>query len=164
VVVDAAKVEARIDPRLYGQFLEFMYEGVKGGLSAELVRDRGFDGPPNSIGLSRPWERYPDDRIDDYDMSFHWDEGRIRVSLEEDRTGGAVLAEAAVTDIRGDWKGYAFVLRPGQSDPSARLAFVFEGKGRIWVDQVSLVPADAVGGIRADVEARVAALRPAFLR
>jgi hypothetical protein len=29
---------------------------------------------------------------------------------------------------------------------------------------VSLVPADAVGGIRADVEARVAALRPAFLR
>jgi alpha-N-arabinofuranosidase len=75
-----------------------------------------------------------------------------------------VLAEAAVTDIRGDWKRYAFVLRPERSDPSARLAFVFEGKGRIWVDQVSLVPGDAVGGIRADVEARVAALRPAFLR
>jgi alpha-N-arabinofuranosidase len=223
VVVDAAKVEARIDPRLYGQFLEFMYEGVKGGLSAELVRDRGFDEPPNSIGLSRPWERYPDDRIDDYDLSFHWDdsvahpvrleqldpkpvqhslrvdardgvierhgfhqpripvragvayngslqlktdafEGRIRVSLEEDRTGGAVLAEAAVTDIRGDWKRYGFVLRPERADPSARLAFVFEGKGRIWVDQVSLIPGDAVGGIRADVEARVAALRPAFLR
>jgi len=223
VVVDASKVEGRIDPRLYGQFLEFMYEGVKGGLAAELVRDRGFDAPPNSIGLSRPWERYPDDRIDDYDLSFHWDdavafpvrldqiepkpvehslrvdardgvierhgfyqpriplragiaydgslqlktddfEGRILVSLEEDRTGGAVLAQAAVPLARGDWKRHAFVLRPSLSDPSARLAFVFEGKGHVWVDQVSLVPADAVGGIRADVEARVKALKPAFLR
>ena len=36
VVVDAARVEGRIDPRLYGQFLEFMYEGIKGGLHAEL--------------------------------------------------------------------------------------------------------------------------------
>ena len=32
------------------------------------------------------------------------------------------------------------------------------------MDQVSLLPGDAVGGVRADVEARVAALRPAFLR
>jgi alpha-N-arabinofuranosidase len=32
------------------------------------------------------------------------------------------------------------------------------------VDQVSLVPGDAVGGVRADVEQRVSALRPAFLR
>jgi len=29
VVVDAGHVEGRIDPRLYGQFLEVMYEGVK---------------------------------------------------------------------------------------------------------------------------------------
>jgi hypothetical protein len=86
VVVDASKVEGRIDPRLYGQFLEFMYEGVKGGLAAELVRDRGFDAPPNSIGLSRPWERYPDDRIDDYDLSFHWDDaGRLPRSPRPDR-------------------------------------------------------------------------------
>ena len=30
----------------------------------------------------------------------------------------------------------------------------------MWVDQASLVPGDAVGGVRADVEALVAALRP----
>jgi alpha-N-arabinofuranosidase len=34
----------------------------------------------------------------------------------------------------------------------------------VWVDQASLVPGDAVGGVRADVEALVAALRPAFIR
>ena len=38
IVVDATRVEGQIDARLYGQFLEFMYEGIKGGLSAELDR------------------------------------------------------------------------------------------------------------------------------
>jgi hypothetical protein len=42
ILIDAAKVEGEISPTLYGQFDEFMFEGVKGGLSAELVRDRSF--------------------------------------------------------------------------------------------------------------------------
>jgi len=74
ILIDAARVEGRIDPRLYGQFVEFMFEGVKGGLSAELVRNRGFEEAANSIGLSRHWERYPDDRNDDYGLSFRWDD------------------------------------------------------------------------------------------
>jgi hypothetical protein len=31
IIVDAAQVEGQIDTRLYGQFAEFMYKGVKGG-------------------------------------------------------------------------------------------------------------------------------------
>src|SRR5688500_12853018 len=73
ITVDASVIEGEIDPRLYGQFLEFMYEGIKGGLSAELLRNRGFEEAPNAIGLSRHWERYPDDRNDDYGLSFAWD-------------------------------------------------------------------------------------------
>jgi alpha-N-arabinofuranosidase len=223
IVVDAKEVEGQIDARLYGQFLEFMYEGIKGGLSAELLRNRGFEEAPNATGLSRHWERYPDDRNDDYGLSFGWDadvahpvsadffdvkppqhalrvdagggiverhgvyqprvpiraglayegylwlkttgyDGRIVAALEEDVPGGRMYAEAAIQGVAGDWKQYAFKLRPTRSDTHARLVFLFEGKGRVWVDQVSLLPADAVGGVRADVEARVAALRPAFLR
>jgi len=223
VVVDATKVEGQIDPRLYGQFLEFMYEGMKGGLAAELLRDRGFEEAPNAIGLSRPWERYPDDRIDDYGLTFFWDasvvypvrldhldekpvqhslrvdlgdgiverhglyqpripvrsgidydgylwmkttgyEGRVVVALEEDRSGGALHAEAEILGIKGDWTQYRFALRPSRSDLHARFAVLFEGRGRLWVDQVSLWPRDAKGGVRADVEERMAALRPAFLR
>ena len=223
IVIDAGRVEGRIDPRLYGQFLEFMYEGIKGGLSAELVKNRGFEEAANAIGLSRDWERYPDDRNDDYGLSFTWDatvaypvsldlfedkplqhalrvdagggiierhgiyqpripvragrayhgylwlkttgyEGRVVVALEEDLPGGRTHAEAEVRDIEGDWRRYPFTLRPDRSDTHARLAFLFEGTGRVWVDQVSLLPGDAVGGVRADVEALVAALRPAFLR
>lgn len=54
--------------------MEFMFEGIKRGLQAELIRDRSFEEPPNVIGLSRYWERYPDDRNDDYALSFTWDE------------------------------------------------------------------------------------------
>src|SRR5918912_1221241 len=72
--IDATRVENRISPLLYGQFLEFMFEGIKGGLHAELLRDRGFEEAANVIGLSRYWERYPDDRNDDYGLSFKWDE------------------------------------------------------------------------------------------
>jgi alpha-L-arabinofuranosidase len=74
ITIDAGKVENRISPLLYGQFLEFMYEGIKGGLHAELIRNRSFEESPNVIGLSRNWDRYPDDRNDDYALAFHWDD------------------------------------------------------------------------------------------
>jgi len=200
-----------------------MFEGVKGGISAELLRNRGFEEPENAIGLSRDWERYPDDRNDDYGLSFGWDDsvaypvrteqvedrrvqhalrvdagesvvarhgvyqpripvragvaydgylwlkttgyqGRIVVALEADASGGQPLAEVALPEVEGDWKQYRFTLQPLRACPHARFAVLFDGKGRVWVDQVSLMPADARGGVRADVEPLVAALRPAFIR
>ena len=202
-----------------------MYEGVKGGLSAELLRNRGFEEAANAIGLSRHWERYPDDRNDDYGLSFAWDDAvaypvsaratstrspsstrfgwtlsdgiverhgllpaahpgarrdrlpRVPVA-EDDRLrrahrGGARGGPVRRCDVcRGGDPGRPgrleavprSTLRPARADAHARLAILFEGTGRVWVDQVSLLPGDAVGGVRADVEARVAALRPAFIR
>src|SRR6476659_6745210 len=74
ITIDARKVEGRISPLLYGQFIEFMYEGIKRGLDAELLRNRGFEEERNANGLSRDWARYPDDRIDDYGISCAWDD------------------------------------------------------------------------------------------
>ena len=71
--VNADKVENLLSPTLYGQFAEFMYEDIKRGLSAELIRDRGFDEQPNAMGLPRYWERDPDDRNDDSALHFSWD-------------------------------------------------------------------------------------------
>jgi hypothetical protein len=223
VEIDASKVEGRISPMLYGQFAEFMFEDIKGGLYAELIRDRSFEERPNAIGLPRHWERYPDDRDDDYGIAFRWDDsvaypvstalldpapaqhalrvdagagvverhgvyqprvpvragatyrgslwlkttgydGRVVAALEQDVVGGPAYAEAEVRDVRGDWRRYDFVLRPARSDALARFAILFYGRGRVWVDQVSLMPGDAVGGVRADVVERVAALRPSFIR
>src|SRR6476620_5279293 len=73
ISIDASKPVGKISPLLYGQFLEHMFEGVKFGLHAELLRNRSFEEQPNVIGLSRHWERYPDDRNDDYALTFTWD-------------------------------------------------------------------------------------------
>jgi alpha-L-arabinofuranosidase len=223
VAIDAATVENRISPRLYGQFAEFMFENIKFGLHAEILRDRGFEESANAIGLPRNWERNPDNRGDDA-IRFRWDDsvayppsrplgphqvehslridvavkdgqrrgihqggvpvragieyrgylwlrtwdfaGNVTAALEQDRTGGEVYASSEMDRIAADgaWKQYRFNLRPKASDPLGRLAILLDGRGRVWIDQVSLVPGDAVDDVRADVFERVRALRPAFVR
>jgi alpha-L-arabinofuranosidase len=227
VRVDARRAEGRISPLLYGQFLEFMYEGVKGGLHAELLRNRSFEEAANAAGLSRYWERYPDDRNDDYGLAFAWDSsdpypparkkpaglkekepaehslrveagdgviprhglyqprvpvragveyrgylwmktsgyaGRVAVALESDATD-EVYAEADIRGVAGGWRKYEFRLRPTKTDRLARFSVLFYGRGRVHVDQLSLMPGDAAaGGVRRDVFEQVRALRPAFLR
>jgi alpha-L-arabinofuranosidase len=220
--IRADQVEGQISPQLYGQFDEFMFEGVKRGLTAELIRDRGFDEAPNAIGLPRDWAREPDDRNDDPGLHFGWDDtiyyivhhdfvpahaehslrvelsaedgqrrgihesgvpirrgvpyrgylwiktdgftARVDVALEADRTGGGSYASADVKDVSGDWKKYEFTLTPSKSDALAKFVVLFQGKGRLWVDQVSLLPGDAVDGVRADVFEKIKALRPMFIR
>jgi len=222
LTIDANKVENALSPTLYGQFAEFMFEDIKGGLSAELIRDRGFDEQPNAPGLPRYWERDPDDRNDDGAMHFTWDSsvylpvygdqntlpiqhslrieiagdggqrrgihqgwipvrsgleyrgyiwlksadyvGDVAVTLEADQTGGEQFASATLAEVAGDWKRYPFTLRPSRSDPLAKIAILFPGHGKLWIDQISLMSSDAEGGVRHDVEERVTALRPGFIR
>ena len=218
ITVDARKVENHISPLLYGQFMEFMFEGIKGGLHAELIRNRSFEEAANVIGLSRNWDRYPDDRNDDYALSFAWDDGlayppqrkehslrvkagdgviprhgvyqsripvragvgyrgyiwlkttdydgHVTVALESDVNLGEVYAAANISGIsKGEWRKYEFTLKPIQSDPLARFAILFPGRGTVWIDQVSLMPADAApGGVRRDVFEKIAQLKPAFIR
>lgn len=199
-----------------------MFEDIKGGLYAELVRDRGFNEAPNALGLPRYWERDPDDRDDDDALHFAWDasvyspargdantlspqhsirvdidrddgrrrglrqgwiplrkgleyhgyvwlkttdySGTITVALEADETGGERYASAALSNLGGDWKQYPFTLIARKSDPLAKIAILFNGHGRLWIDQVSLMPADAEGGVRHDVAQKTLALHPAFIR
>ena len=229
ITIDARKIENRISPLLYGQFLEFMYEGVKGGLHAELIRNRSFEEPPNVLGLSRYWERYPDDRNDDYALAFGWADdfaypeqrkikienaqrqtkehsvfveagdgviqrhgiyqpripiragleyrgylwirtsdytGAVAVALESDVNPGEVHATTNINQIaKGDWRKYEFSLKPTRSDPLARFAILFPGKGRVWIDQVSLMASDVgPGGVRRDVFEKIKTLKPAFIR
>lgn len=203
-----------------------MYEGVKGGLHAELIRNRSFEEPANVIGLSRNWERYPDDRNDDYALTFYWDtqfaypqhrniqvdnktmehslrveagdgvierhgvyqprvpikagleyrgyfwlrtadyDGNVTVALESDSDQRQIYAATNVARIgKGDWRKLEFSLKPTRNDPLARFAILFPGRGTVWIDQVSLMPADAAaGGVRRDVFEKIKLLKPAFIR
>ena len=227
VTVQAGRPRGPISPRLYGQFVEYMFEGIKGGLHAELIRNRSFEEAASAIGLSRYWERYPDDRNDDPALEFAWDDsiaypeparpepgrpdarardhslridarpglisrhgiyqgqvplrpgldyhgslwlksggyqGKVVMTLEPAVEGQAPYAESSREVAGQGWNRYDFCLRADREDRQARLAVLFLGRGRLWLDQVSMLPGDAVGGVRRDVFGRVQELRPAFLR
>ena len=226
VRVDAAKVANRISPQLYGHFLEYMFEGIKSGLHAELLKNRGFEEAPNAIGLPRDWEREPNDRNDDRETTFAWDgdvayapqqtpwpadasahalrlqirarydgprgirqeripvranvtytaslwlktpdyDGAVTVALAQDREDGRVYTASSASKVAADdtWRQYTFSLTPTDGDPLAKLTILFDGKGKLWLDQVSLMPGDAAdGGVRADVFEHITALKPAFVR
>jgi alpha-N-arabinofuranosidase len=98
------------------------------------------------------------DRTTDYD-------GRITVALESDVNLGEINAAADVDITKGEWRKYEFTLKPLRSDPLARFAILFPGKGTVWIDQASLMPGDAApGGVRRDVFEKIKSLNPAFIR
>jgi alpha-N-arabinofuranosidase len=119
-MIDARKVENHISPLLYGQFLEFMYEGVKGGLHAELIRNRSFEEPANVTGLSRNWDRYPDDRNDDYALTFLWDD---KHAYPQQRKEHSLRVEA----------GDGVIERHGIYQPRIPIKTGVEYRGYIWL-------------------------------
>ena len=91
--------------------------------------------------------------------------GGITASLEEDNTDGETYARASLPPVApGEWKQYGFTLAPNKTDRFAKLTFLFDGKGTLFMDQVSLESDDAKDQVRADVEAMIAQLRPSFMR
>ncbi len=91
-------------------------------------------------------------------------QGGITVALEEDNTDGKRYASIRLTAGHGDWHKVPFSLTPDATDRFAKLSLLFDGVGTLYLDQVSLEPADAVGEARPDTEAMVRQLRPSFLR
>jgi alpha-N-arabinofuranosidase len=131
ITIDTRKVENRINPLLYGQFLEFMYEGIKGGLHAELLRNRSFEEPANIIGLSRHWERYPDDRNDDYALTFVWD-GEVAyppARLHNIDTGEPKTKEHSIQVKAGD----GVIRRHGLYQARIPVSTGIEYRGYVWL-------------------------------
>lgn len=91
--------------------------------------------------------------------------GTITAALEEDNTDGEIYAQSVLPSLSaGGWKKYELTLTPAKTDRFAKLSFLFDGKGSLYMDQVSLEPADAKDQVRADSEAMIAKLRPSFMR
>lgn len=90
--------------------------------------------------------------------------GRVTVALEEDVTGGKTYGTTRIDHISGDWKKYGFRLNSSGTDRHAKFSIVFDGIGVLWLDEASLMPADAVDGVRSDVLAKIRELKPSFVR
>lgn len=82
--------------------------------------------------------------------------------------GGTVYASAAIGDITGTWTPFTAVLTSNATDPQARLVIGKPTAGVVWLDVVSLFPADTFkgrpNGLRPDLAQMLSDLKPAFLR
>jgi alpha-N-arabinofuranosidase len=62
------------------------------------------------------------------------------------------------------WQRFQAALRPAGTDHHATLTISFRGPGTVWIDQVSLMPANTVFGWRRDVAEALKALKPGIIR
>jgi alpha-L-arabinofuranosidase len=90
----------------------------------------------------------------------------LHASLES--ADGRVYARATAGRPREEWSRLTAVLRAAETDPAARLVLTTAGKGSVWLDVVSLFPAETWkgrrNGLRVDLAERVKAMAPAFVR
>lgn len=62
IKIDTSRVENAVSPRMYAAFAEMMAEGVKRGITAEMLSDRSFEESPSYLGLPLSWRVEPDER------------------------------------------------------------------------------------------------------
>jgi alpha-N-arabinofuranosidase len=87
-------------------------------------------------------------------------QGPVRVRLHHE---GRVFAETEFKPGE-EWKRYEARLIPNARDINATLTIEFRGPATLWIDNVSLMPTDTVGGWRKDVVEAVRALKPGVIR
>jgi alpha-N-arabinofuranosidase len=86
----------------------------------------------------------------------------IRVRLHHE---GKEFAQVAL-ELQDDatWHKLQTSLLPSGTNDRATLTIEFHGPGTLWLDQVSLMPDDALGGWRKDVVEAVRAMKPGVIR
>ena len=89
--------------------------------------------------------------------------GPVEVAIEA--YGKPPLATGTIPGVTGEWTTRTLRLTANADDPQARLVFRMKDGGTLFMDCVSLFPADAVAGLfRKDLVEKLKALRPSFMR
>ena len=94
--------------------------------------------------------------------------GPLTIALVSNKTGEAVAC-TQIDALSTGWKQYSYSLKTGALEPSAdyHLALTVTHPGKLWMQLVSLFPPtykDRPNGFRKDLMAKMAEMRPAFLR
>jgi alpha-N-arabinofuranosidase len=105
-----------------------------------------------------------------YDLSFWLNvvEGNVSIRAELLDAQGKVVGQTTIKTEGSGWKKYQGSLTSSATDQKGKLNIIFEGKGLIDIDMISLFPADTwknrPGGMRADLVQLLADMKPGFLR
>jgi alpha-L-arabinofuranosidase len=83
-------------------------------------------------------------------------------------TDGVVHGEAAIVVETSEWTKYEATITANATDSSSRLVIVTKGKGKLFLDMVSLFPKrtfrNRINGMREDIAVMIADLKPKFMR
>ncbi len=149
------KVERTVPLNRNNQNYLAIYIGESG--SGVGVRNSGYDGIAIDRGAS-------------YDVSLYaarW-EGNEPVTVALESEDGKVYGSMTTQNLSSDWKHCQGVIKASQSDDNARLTLTTTGKGKLYLDMVSLFPQktfkDRKNGLRPDLAQSLADLNPSFLR
>jgi alpha-L-arabinofuranosidase len=93
--------------------------------------------------------------------------GNLTVSLESSN-GITVYAQSAVGGLTTGWQHFALQLVPNATDPASRLVLRISQAGSVYLDLVSLFPAQTfngrTNGLRPDLANMLVNLKPSFMR
>ena len=93
--------------------------------------------------------------------------GNIAVALES-TNGGTVYAQNLFSGLTTSWQHFTLSMIPNATDPNARLALRISQAGSVYLDFVSLFPAQTfnnrTNGLRPDLANMLVNLKPSFMR
>jgi alpha-N-arabinofuranosidase len=87
-------------------------------------------------------------------------QGKVRIRLHDE---GVTLAESAFSPAE-TWTKFSAEWTPKADANNATISIEFRGPGTLWIDSISLMPAQTTGGWRPDVVEAVRAIKPAVIR
>ena len=106
-----------------------------------------------------------------YKLSF-WAKGTYKGTIKAtlcSKDGSAIYAESVVSGFAANksWRKYEATLTADANDPQAQFALVFDGKGMLQLDVVSLFPPtfkNRENGLRPDLAQMLYEMHPKFMR
>ena len=106
-----------------------------------------------------------------YNLSF-WARGEgfsgPLTACVEDFAGNPCANPVTIEGVTGRWQQFHANIIATQTNPKARFVLIAGAKGKVWLDMVSLFPADTFknrpNGLRADLAQFLADLKPGFIR
>ncbi len=120
---------------------------------AELINS-GFGGVPVEKGRSY-----------DFSMYVRAGEGfRGSVDVAVKAPNGGICAQGGIKRISSNWNKLDLVLKAASTCSDARLVLSFDSTGTVYVNMVTLFPADNFHGMRADLVKMLEKMTPGYMR
>lgn len=92
----------------------------------------------------------------------------VKIRIEAEDPKNEIVGSAKIDKLTSDWQTYTVIFKCKETTAKARLNVIFEGKGKVEVDMISLFPRETwknrENGLRADLAQKLADLHPGFMR